>query len=106
MHPIWDASTVYAEGKRVRDPEDGELYKRIQPQIVPEVTLPHEVPALWLHVGDTLYREIKENMLATEAFHYEEIGWWQEKTNLYRSKMEGNAYTPVTAPAVWEKIEQ
>ena len=82
----------------------GDLYKCnishiTQPDWPPELT-----PNLWTKVGFG-YREIKEGMLATEAFAKGEIGWWREKGNLYESLIDGNVYTPESYPNGWEKVE-
>ena len=67
---------------------------------------PSIVPNLWTEIAEPgEYREIKDGMLSTEAFALGEIGWYQEKSNLYKSLMENNVYTPVAYPAGWEKLE-
>lgn len=48
IYPAWNGSTIYSIGDRVRDGDD--LYKRIQPQVAPEIYAPHEAPALWVRV--------------------------------------------------------
>lgn len=62
---------------------------------------PDSAPALW---EDIAYREgfriIPEVITATLAFSEGECGWWGDK--LYRSKVNGNAYTPAVYPANWE----
>ena len=52
------------------------------------------------------YREIKDNMLSTEAFAKDEIGWYQTKDNLWKSMIDANAYTPESYPAGWEKVTE
>lgn len=65
---------------------------------------PDNAPALW---EDISYRDgfriIPEVITATLAFSEGECGWWKDK--LYRSKANGNTYTPEVYPANWELIE-
>ena len=66
---------------------------------------PDATAALWVEVAAPgEYREIKENMLSTEAFAKDEIGWWQTKDNLYKSKLANNVYTPESYPDGWEAL--
>ena len=69
-----------------------------------ETNNPDNAPALW---EDIAYRDgfriIPEVMTATLAFAEGECGWWVDA--LYRSKVNGNAYTPAVYPANWEAIE-
>ena len=65
---------------------------------------PDNAPTIW---EDIAYRDgfriIPEVITATLAFKQDEIGWWGDK--LYRSKVNGNVYTPDVYPANWELIE-
>lgn len=65
---------------------------------------PDNAPTLW---EDIAYRDgfrlITEVITATLAFSEGECGWWCDK--LYRSKVNGNAYTPAVHPANWELVE-
>lgn len=65
---------------------------------------PDNAPTLW---EDISYRDgfriIPEVITATLAFSEDECGWWKDK--LYRSKANGNTYTPEVYPANWELIE-
>lgn len=64
---------------------------------------PDNAPALW---EDIAYREgfriIPEVITATLAFAEGECGWWGDK--LYRSRVNGNVYTPAVYPANWEQM--
>lgn len=64
---------------------------------------PDNAPTLW---EDIAYRDgfriIPEVITATLAFAENEYGWWGDK--LYRSKVNGNAYTPAVYPANWEEV--
>lgn len=68
-----------------------------------EVNNPDNSPTLW---EDISYREgfriIPETITATLAFSEDEYGWWDDK--LYRSKVDGNVYTPEVYPANWEEV--
>ena len=65
------------------------------------------VPALWVEIAPAgEYREIKDNMLPTEAFALGEIGWYKVKTDLYKSLIPNNVYTPVAYPAGWEVYKE
>ena len=65
---------------------------------------PDNAPNLW---EDIAYRDgfriIPEVITATLAFSEGEVGWWGDK--LYRSKVNGNVYTPAVYPANWELVE-
>lgn len=65
---------------------------------------PDNAPTLW---EDIQYvdgvRVILENMSAALAFSYLEEGWWEGK--VYISQMNGNVYTPETAPNQWKLKE-
>jgi len=99
----WKADTAYKIGQ-IRQ-SDGELFRCRQAHTSQEIYPPKIIPALWEKIAKPgEYREIKDNMDSTEAFHFEEIGWYQTKDNLWRSKFEGNAYTPVTYPNGWEHV--
>ena len=64
---------------------------------------PDNAPTLW---EDIAYRDgfrtIPEVITATLAFSEGECGWWEDK--LYRSRVNGNAYTPAVYPANWEEV--
>lgn len=64
---------------------------------------PDNAPALW---EDIAYRDgfrlIPEVITATLAFSEGECGWWGD--TLYRSKVNGNVYTPDVYPANWEEV--
>lgn len=65
---------------------------------------PDNAPTLW---EDMAYRDgfriIPEVITATLAFAKGECGWWGDK--LYRSKVNGNVYTPAVYPDNWELVE-
>lgn len=65
---------------------------------------PDDAPTLW---EDIAYRDgfriIPEVITATLAFSEGECGWWGDK--LYRSKVNGNVYTPAVYPDNWELVE-
>lgn len=64
---------------------------------------PEHAPNLWAAIRQKNgIRYIEENMAAELAFAYGEKGWWNDE--LYISRMEGNPYTPASAPTVWEKV--
>lgn len=64
---------------------------------------PDNAPALW---EDIAYRDgfriIPEVITATLAFSDGECGWWGDV--LYRSKVNGNVYTPAVYPSNWEEV--
>lgn len=64
---------------------------------------PDNAPTLW---EDIAYRDgfrvIPEIITATLAFKEGELGWWNDK--LYRSKVNGNVYTPAVYPDNWEEV--
>lgn len=64
---------------------------------------PAHAPNLWALIREKNgFRYIEENMAAELAFDLDEKGWWEDK--LYKSKMQGNPYTPASAPTVWEEV--
>lgn len=62
---------------------------------------PDNAPTLWedLPYKDG-YRIIPETITVTTAFSKDECGWWDGV--LYRSKVDGNVYTPAVFPGNWE----
>ena len=68
-----------------------------------EINNPEKAPALW---DDIAYingvRVIPETITATLAFKLDELGWWDG--DVYRSKRDGNVYTPAVTPEWWEKV--
>ena len=84
---------------------DGKLYRCLQAHTTQAQWKPAVTPALWVVVvAEGEYREIKDNMLPTEAFALGEIGWYSTKNRLYKSLIDNNVYTPVTYPAGWEAV--
>ena len=64
---------------------------------------PDNAPTLWEDIAyRDGYRIIPEVITATLAFSEGECGWWEDK--LYRSKVNGNVYTPAVYPDNWEEI--
>lgn len=68
-----------------------------------EANNPDNAPTLW---ADLAYRDgiriIPEVITATLAFKEGELGWWNDV--LYRSKANGNVYTPQQHPENWEPV--
>jgi hypothetical protein len=65
---------------------------------------PDNAPTLWEDISyKDGFRVIPEVITATLAFSEGECGWWEDK--LYRSKVNGNVYTPAVYPANWELVE-
>lgn len=99
----WMTNTSYAVGAMRK--YDGLLYKCLQAHTSQEGWTPDATPALWVEVAPQgEYREIKANMLPTEAFALGEIGWYKSKDNLYKSLIAANTYTPDSYPSGWEKV--
>ena len=97
----YDGSLVEA-GTRIRW---GDKLKRASVALWDrEENNPDNAPTLW---EDIQYvdgvRVILENMSAALAFSYLEEGWWEGK--VYISQMNGNVYTPETAPNQWKLKE-
>lgn len=64
---------------------------------------PDNAPELWENINyRDGYRIIPETITATLAFSEGECGWWGDK--LYRSKIDGNVYTPAQYPDGWETV--
>lgn len=104
LYPLWAVGVSYAVDARVRYGE--KLYKCLQAHTSQEGWTPDATPALWVEVAPKgEYREIKANMLPTEAFAIGEIGWYKSKDNLYKSLINANVYTPDSYPSGWEKVE-
>lgn len=65
---------------------------------------PDNAPTLW---ADIAYREgyriAPDTFTSTNAAAMDELMWFGD--TLYRSKMDGNTFTPETAPNVWEVVE-
>lgn len=103
LYPLWAVDTAYTVDYVVR--HNGKLYRCLQSHTSQENWTPDATPALWVEVAaPNEYREIKDNMLPTEAFALGEIGWYQSKDNLWKSLIPANTYTPETYPAGWEQV--
>lgn len=65
---------------------------------------PDHAPTLWseLEYRDGI-RIIPEVIDVTTQFHEGELGWWGDV--LYRSKVNGNVYTPAQYAPNWEVVE-
>ena len=103
LYMLW----TYGEAVKVGDirRDEDKLYKCLQAHVTER--RPALVPALWVEIAPAgEYREIKDNMLPTEAFALGEIGWYKVKTDLYKSLIPNNVYTPVTYPAGWEVYKE
>lgn len=64
---------------------------------------PDHAPTLWseLEYRDGI-RVIPETIDVTKQFSEGELGWWGDV--LYRSKVDGNVYTPAQYAANWEVV--
>lgn len=103
LYPKWSVGTSYYLGDRVRDCDA--LYKCLQAHTSQTDWSPSVTPALWVEVApEGEAREIKDGMLATEAFAKGEIGWYGSKTDRYESLIDGNVWTPAAYPGGWKKI--
>lgn len=104
LYQLWEVGIDYAVDD-VRRHND-KLFRCLQAHTSQADWTPDVVPALWVEIAaDSEYREIKENMLPTEAFAIDEIGWYQTEDNLYKSLIDANVYTPDAYPAGWEQVE-
>ncbi len=105
LFPAWASGVAYEVGTRVESVE--KLWKCIQAHTSQEDWKPESSPALWVEVAAPgEYREIKTDMLSTEAFALGEIGWYQHKDNLYKSLIDNNVYTPDSYPHGWEVVSK
>ena len=103
LYPLWAVDTAYTVGYVVR--HNSKLYRCLQSHTSQENWTPDATPALWVEIAaPNEYREIKDNMLPTEAFALGEIGWYKEKDNLWKSLIPDNTYTPESYPAGWEQV--
>lgn len=70
-----------------------------------ESNSPHNAPDLWENI-DYIWgvRIIPEIITVTSAFSKDELGWWGEDMQLYRSKVDYNVYTPEQYADNWELI--
>lgn len=103
LYDEWAVGVTYKVNTRIRYGE--KLYKVLQEHTVQADWTPDVTPALYVEVAPAgQYREIKDGMLATEAFAKGEIGWYKTKDNLYKSLFDGNVYTPDSYPNGWQKV--
>ena len=66
---------------------------------------PDNAPTLWADLDYKAgYRIIPETITVTTAFAEGECGWWAGV--LYRSKVNGNVYTPEQYADNWELVEE
>lgn len=68
-----------------------------------EQNAPDHAPTLWseLEYRDGI-RVIPETIPVTKQFSEGELGWWGDV--LYRSRVNGNVYTPEQYPPNWEVV--
>ena len=105
LYDQWTVGVTYKVDTRIRYGE--KLYKVLQKHTTQADWTPDVTPALYVEVAPAgEYREIKDNMLSTEAFAKGEVGWYQSKDNLWKSLIDANVYTPETYPAGWEKYTE
>ena len=65
---------------------------------------PDNAPTLWEDIAyRNGFRIVPDIFTATLAFSEGECGWWGDA--LYRSKVNGNVYTPAVYPDNWELVE-
>lgn len=103
LYPLWAVDIACTVDFVVR--YNGKLYRCLQSHTSQDNWTPDATPALWVEVAaPNEYREIKDNMLPTEAFDLGEIGWYKNKDNLWKSLISANTYTPETYPAGWEQV--
>lgn len=103
LFEAWRAGAECAAGSIRQYGE--KLYKCLQAHTSQDNWSPDATPALWVEIAaPNEYREIKDNMLPTEAFALGEIGWYQTEDNLWKSLIDANTYTPDTYPAGWEQV--
>ena len=103
LFEAWAVGVEYTVGAMRQ--YNGLLYKCLQAHTSQEDWTPDATPALWVQAAaPNEYREIKDGMLSTEAFALDEIGWYKEKDNLYKSLIAANVYTPDTYPSGWENV--
>lgn len=102
----WAEGVDYVKDDRIE--YKGKLYRCLQPHKSIADWYPSiDTAALWVEVAAPgEYREIKANMLSTEAFSIGEIGWYQSKDNLYRSLIDANVWTPDDYPSGWEAVNR
>lgn len=83
---------------------NGVLYKVIQEHTTQENWRPPDVAALFVKIQPAgVLREIKETMLATEAFAKGEKGTWKGK--IYESLIDNNVWNPDAHSAGWKLVE-
>lgn len=103
LYQLWTVDTTYVVDDVRR--HDDRLFRCLQAHTSQADWMPDAVPALWVEIAAAgEYREIKVNMLPTEAFALGEIGWYKEKDNLWKSLIDANTYTPESYPNGWEKV--
>ena len=103
LFEVWRAGAECAVGSMRQHGE--KLYRCLQAHTTQSDWPPDATPALWVEIAaPNEYREIKGNMLPTEAFALGEIGWYKEKDNLWKSLIDANTYTPESYPAGWEQV--
>lgn len=66
---------------------------------------PDNAPALWaeLEYVDGVRKIPPDPIPVTKQFAKDELGWWEYK--VYRSKVDGNVYSPALVPGNWELQE-
>lgn len=69
-----------------------------------ENTSPDNAPDLWaeLEYVDGVRKIPNDPIPATKQFAKDELGWWEY--NIYRSKVNGNVYSPALVPTNWDLV--
>ena len=81
LFETWASGTAYNVDDRCEYAD--KLWKCLQAHTSQDDWTPDATAALWVEVAAPgEYREIKDNMLSTEAFAKGEIGWYGTKDNL------------------------
>ncbi|WP_305150930.1 carbohydrate-binding protein [uncultured Dubosiella sp.] len=103
LYPVWQVDQVYKKGAYLQ--YGGELYRVLQDHTSQADWTPDKAVSLYVNVADPAnpYPPFKKPTGAHDAYNKGDGITFEEKH--YRSKIDGNVYSPVESPDSWELVE-
>lgn len=103
LYPVWKTGIKYAKGTYVN--YNNSLYKVLQDHTSQSDSTPDKAVSLYVNVADPQdsYPPFKKPTGAHDAYNKGDGITFEEKH--YRSKIDGNVYSPAESPDSWELVE-
>ncbi|WP_304729916.1 carbohydrate-binding protein [Dubosiella newyorkensis] len=104
LYPMWQVDQVYKKGAYLQ--YGGKLYRVLQDHTSQADWTPDKAVSLYVNVADPQdpYPPFKKPTGAHDAYSKGDGITFEEKH--YRSKIDGNVYSPAEYPAGWEIVEE